>query len=124
MAWDLEVLLSDRPGTLAELGEALGGAGINIDGVSGAVSAGQGMIHVLVEDGAAAQRVLQEKGVEVVGSNQVVIAPFQDRPGELGRMARQIAGTGTNITLVYITCDGRIVFGTDDNGAAGEALGV
>jgi hypothetical protein len=124
MAWDLEVLLPDRPGTLAELGEALGGAGINIDGVSGAVSGGQAMIHVLVEDGAAAQRVLQDKGLEVVGSNQVVIASFQDRPGELGTMARKIAETETNITLVYITCDGRIVFGTDDNAAAGAALGA
>jgi hypothetical protein len=123
MAWDVIVSLTDRPGTLAALGEALGAAGINIDGISGAAGGGQGMIHVLVEDGAAAQRVLEEAGIEVVGSGEVVVASFEDRPGELGVMARKVADTGTNINLVYITCDGRIVFGTDDNAAAREALG-
>ena len=32
---DLTVQLEDRPGTLAELGEALGNAGINIEGIAG-----------------------------------------------------------------------------------------
>ena len=124
MAWDLEVSLPDRPGALASMGEALGRAGINIDGVSGATGGGLGIIHVLVGDGAAAQKALQEASVEVLASNEVVIASFQDRPGELGEMARKIADTGTNINLVYITCDGRIVFGTSDNAAAREALGT
>jgi hypothetical protein len=39
-------------------------------------------------------------------------------------MARRIADSGTNIALVYITCDGRIVFGTDNNAAAANALGI
>jgi len=124
MAWDLEVVLSDRPGELANLGEALGAGGINIDGISGSASPGSATIHLLVEDAAAAQRVLHGAGVEAVGSTEVVIASFKDQPGELGSMARRIADTGTNIALVYITCDGRIVFGTDNNAAAGKALGI
>jgi hypothetical protein len=123
MAWDLEVVLSDRPGTLATLGEVLGAAGINIDGISGSAGPGAATIHLLVDDAGAAQRVLQAGGIEAVGSSEVVIANFKDEPGELGSMARRIADTGTNITLIYITCDGRIVFGTDNNAAAGEALG-
>ena len=124
MAWDLEVTLPDRPGSLATLGEALGEAGINIDGVSGSTSAGQGVIHVLVEDGPAAHRALQNAGVETSDPREVVIVAFEDKPGELGSMARRIADTGTNIRLVYISCDGRIAFDTDDNIAAREALGV
>ncbi|HEX5671716.1 MAG TPA: ACT domain-containing protein [Acidimicrobiia bacterium] len=124
MAWDLEVVLSDRPGTLATLGEALGAAGINIDGISGSAGPGAATIHLLVDDAGAAQRVLQSAGIEAVGSTEVVIASFKDQPGELGTMARRIADTGTNIALVYITCDGRIVFGTDNNAAASKALGV
>lgn len=124
MAWDLEVVLSDRPGELANLGEALGAAGINIDGISGSAGPGAATIHLLVEDAAAAQRALQGTGIESVGSTEVVVASFKDQPGELGSMARRIADTGTNIAVVYISCDGRIVFGTDNNAAASQALGV
>lgn len=124
MAWDLEVSLPDRPGALASLGDTLGQAGINIDGVSGATSGGMGIIHLLVADAAAAQKALSEAAIEVVAANEVVIASFQDRPGELGEMAGKIAATGANINLVYITCDGRIAFGTSNNGAASQALGL
>lgn len=124
MAWHLEVFLPNRPGALAALGEGLGAAGINIDGISGASGPEGGWMHLLVEDAAAAQSALQDAGVEVLGSSEVVIATFNDQPGELGRMARRIADTGTNINSLYITCDGRIVFGTDNNEAAREALGV
>jgi hypothetical protein len=124
MSWDLEVSLPDRPGALASLGEALGRAGINIDGVSGATAGGMGIIHVLVADAAAAQKALSEAAIEVVTATEVVIASFEDRPGELGEMAGKIAATGTNINLVYISCDGRIVFGTSDNAATRQALGT
>ncbi|MGH8928236.1 MAG: ACT domain-containing protein [Acidimicrobiia bacterium] len=124
MAWDLEVTLPDRPGSLASLGEALGGAGVNIDGICGSASGGQGVIHILVEDGPAAERVLQGAGIEVMGSVEVVLAPFRNHPGELGAMARRIADTGTNVNLVYISCDGRLVLGTGDNAAAREALSL
>ncbi|NIT57181.1 MAG: amino acid-binding protein, partial [Phycisphaerae bacterium] len=35
MAKDLTVILEDRPGTVADMGEALGKAGINIEGGCG-----------------------------------------------------------------------------------------
>jgi hypothetical protein len=50
---DLTVILEDRPGTLADLGEATGRAGINIEGVCGTTEEGQGVIHILVGDAAA-----------------------------------------------------------------------
>ncbi len=46
MAKDLTVILEDRPGTLADMGEALGKAGINIDGWGGIPCEGRGVIHV------------------------------------------------------------------------------
>jgi len=35
MVKDLTVVLEDRPGTAADMGEALGKAGVNIDGFCG-----------------------------------------------------------------------------------------
>ena len=66
MAKDLNVLLENRPGTMASLGEALGKAGINIEGVAGFASEGMGHIHILVEDAAGARRVLEGAGMHVV----------------------------------------------------------
>jgi hypothetical protein len=55
---DLTVSLEDRPGTLADLGEALGKAGINIEGMCAVASEGRSIIHLLVTDAAAARTAL------------------------------------------------------------------
>jgi hypothetical protein len=55
---DLTVALDNRPGALAEMGEALGRAGVSIEGGGAWVVDGMGIAHFLFEDGAAAQRHL------------------------------------------------------------------
>ena len=65
MAKDLTIALEDRAGILAELGEALGGAGINIEGFCGYRSEGTGIVHLLVEDASAARGALEGAGFEV-----------------------------------------------------------
>ncbi len=122
MAKDLTVILEDRPGTLADLGEALGKAGINIDGMCGIPCEGKGVIHILVEDAAGARRALEESGLEVSGEREVLVRDLGDRPGELGEMARKIADAGVNIDLIYIAANTRGVIGADDLEKARAAL--
>jgi hypothetical protein len=114
MATDLTVQLEDRPGSLAELGEALGGAGVNIDGICGVTGGGRGEIHVLVEDAAAARQALEGAGNQVSGEQEVLVVEAEDRPGELGRVARAIADAGANINVVYIAAGTKVVIGADD----------
>ena len=114
MAIDLTVILEDRPGTLADMGEALGKAGINIEGLCGFPSEGKGVIHILVEDGPTARRALEEAGLEVRSERQVLILDVEDRPGEFGRICRRIANAGINIDLVYLATNTRLVVGADD----------
>ena len=54
MATDLAVTVEDKPGALAGMGEAIGAAGINIGGVCGAATPGASVVHLLVDDAAAA----------------------------------------------------------------------
>lgn len=115
MARDLTVTLENRPGALADIGEALGRAGVNIDGISGA--AGSGEVHILVEDGEAARSALTDAGIQVGADSEVVTIGFEDRPGELGEIGRRVADAGANIEVVYISCDGRLVLATSDNAA-------
>ena len=44
------VELEDRPGTLADLGEAAGAAGVNLDGIAAFTASGAALMHVLVVD--------------------------------------------------------------------------
>jgi hypothetical protein len=114
MAIDLTVILEDRPGTLADVGEALGKAGVNIEGLCGFPSEGKGVFHVLVEDEPTARRALEEAGLQVRSKRQVLILDVEDRPGEFGGICRRIANAGINIDLVYLATKTRLVVGVDD----------
>lgn len=114
MAKDMKVILEDRPGTLADLGETLGNAGINIDGICGFPCEGKGVIHILVEDATKARKVLEEAGFEVKEDRQVFVLDVSDRPGEMGSICRRIANAGVNIDFIYAATRTRIVLGVDD----------
>ena len=122
MAKDLTVILEDRPGTLADMGEVLGKAGINIDGLCGFPCQGKGTIHILVEDAAAARRALEERGLEVRDEHEVLILEVEDRPGAGGKVTRRIANAGVNIDLVYPATNNRLVIGADDLDKARAAV--
>ncbi|MFQ5860053.1 MAG: ACT domain-containing protein [Dehalococcoidia bacterium] len=122
MATDLTVILENRPGTLADLGEVLGKAGVNIEGLCGFPSEGRGVIHILVEDAAAARRALEQAGLEVRGGRQVLVLAAENRPGEVGSICRRIANAGVNIDLFYVAADTRLVIGADDLDRARAAV--
>jgi hypothetical protein len=128
MPKDLTVIIEDRPGTLADLGEATGKAGVNIDGMCGFPSEGKGVIHVLVEDADATRRALEGAGLEVRDERDVLIlrqgTDIVDRPGQTGEIMRRLADEAINVDLIYATWKGDVVMGADDLTKAAETLGV
>lgn len=122
MAKDLRLILEDRPGQLAKVGEALGKAGVNIDGLCGVTWEGKGVIHALVEDAAKARRALEANGLHVDQEQEVVILEVEDRPGVLGNIARRLANAGVNLNLAYLATSTRLVIGADDLEKARQAL--
>jgi len=122
MATDLTVTLENRPGTVADMGEALGNAGINILGAAGFPCEGKGIMHILVEDAAAARKALEEKGFEVSPDREVIVLEVQDTPGELGSISRRIANAGVNMDLLYLTAGKSLVMGVDDMDKARAAI--
>jgi hypothetical protein len=127
MATDLSVVLEDKPGELARLGEALGNAGINVEGMSGSAMEGRGVIHILVEDAAAARKALEGAGLEVAREADAIVADMSaqaDTPGALGMAARAVADAGVNIVVAYMATHDRGVIVTDDNEKARKALGM
>jgi hypothetical protein len=112
----------DRPGINADIGEALGRAGVNISGTFGSGKFGE--IHVLVEDADRARQAVAETGFTVSEERDVVLVQLEDRPGAWGDVARRIADAGVNIDLHYIATGTRIVVVPDDVGRAREAVGA
>ena len=112
---DLGILLEDRPGALAEMGEALGRAGLSIEGGGVFVADGKGIAHFLFADGAAAQRALAAVGIRVAEQRQVIVQRLnQAEPGQLGTIARRMAEAGVNIEVMYSDHDHRLVLVVDD----------
>jgi hypothetical protein len=108
---DLGIDLDDRPGALAEMGEALGRAGVSIEG--GGVFAG--VAHFLFADGRAARETLEAAGIRVIEENEVVTVRLrQEEAGQLGKIARRMADASVNIRVQYSDHDHRLILVVDD----------
>lgn len=122
MATDFRIAVEDRPGGLASVGEALGAAGINIEGVCGfSMGGGAGTIHVCVMDAGGARKALEDAGLRIEDEAEAILTeavPGADEPGTLGAMARRIADAGINVRVLYLATGSRGVVVTDDNAAA------
>ncbi len=127
MPRNITVSLKDRPGSLVDLGETLGDAGINIVGFWG-VSTGTldaqdvYTTHLVVDDHDLAEDVLRRAGYIVRGDREVWVEDFGDGPEAAGRFFRKLADANVNVDLCYITADGRLVVGVNDIEAAREAI--
>ncbi len=125
MPTDLTVILQDRPGELARVGEVAGSAGVNIRGLAAMTGEGRGIVHVLVDDDAlpAARAALNGAHMGIADEREVLVIDVADRPGSLGELTRTLAEANVNVDLAYTTFGaGRIVIATDDLASARRAL--
>lgn len=111
---DVTIELENRPGALATMGEALGRAGVSVEGGGAWVVNGIGVAHFLVTDGDAARRALAATGIRVTTVRDVVVQRLkQDEPGQLGRLTRRMAQAGVNIEVLYSDHERQLVLVVD-----------
>ena len=77
---DLTILLEDRPGTLADMGEALGRAGVSVEGGGAWIVGGTGVAHFLVTDADTARRALAGTCIQVLAERDVIALRLKRRP--------------------------------------------
>jgi len=112
---DLCIRLDDRPGALAEMGEALGRAGVSVEGGGAFVVDGHGIAHFLFTDGTAARRALESAGISVLAEREVLIQRLnQSEPGQLGKLTRRMASAGVNIEVLYSDHAHQLILVVDD----------
>jgi len=122
---DIAVILENRPGALADMGEILGKNGINMEGLCGIPHNDEAIIHILVEDETVTRYVLESAGFKVSAVREVLvldIGHIAGKPGSGGKLARKIGNVGVNIDLIYLAEHNKIVVGVDDIKRARNAL--
>lgn len=112
---DVAIALDNRPGALAEMGDALGCAGVSIEGGGAFLVDGRGVAHFLFEDGAAARNALEAAGITVLEEREVLVQRLnQAQPGQLGKITRRMAEAGVNIEVLYSDHDHQLILVVDD----------
>jgi len=120
--YDLAIALAHRPGALGEMGEALGRAGVSIEGGGAWVAGGEGVAHFLFADALAARTALEGAGIRVVAVREVVVQRLaQARPGQLGELCRRMGEAGIDIEVLYSDHAHRLILVVDDP-ARGRAV--
>jgi hypothetical protein len=129
---DLKVTLENRPGTLADLSEALGRAGVNIEGICGFAREIKGgedrefvthIAHILVDDGSQAERALKAAGIRVEDKREALTIDIRDRPGELAAVTRRMSDAGVNVEVFYTATRTRMVLVVSDPEKARTLIG-
>ena len=109
-AKELVVMLENRPGMLAKLGNALREADVNITAILASNQPGKSPVHILVDNVPPARKALQAQGFDVE-ERTVVTLELENRPGTLGTAMSKIALKGINIDYCYYSVtQGRSAF--------------
>jgi hypothetical protein len=120
--YDIAIALPGQPGSLARFGEALGAAGVSLEGGGVFTVGGVGHAHFLVEDGEAARTALEQAGLGTAAVRPVLIRRLkQEVPGQLGSIARALADAGVDIETQYSDHANRLILVVDDMETAERA---
>ncbi|HEX9043777.1 MAG TPA: hypothetical protein VF802_02015 [Candidatus Limnocylindrales bacterium] len=96
MSKQFVVQLSNAPGGLATLSEALAADGVDLRAIGGGSIGESGHIIMTTADDDAARRVLEKGGYDFI-EGEAILAEVDDRPGGMAKIARALADAGVNI---------------------------
>jgi hypothetical protein len=118
----------DSLNALALIGEVLGAAGVNIDGLCLVAHQGSCSIHFVVKDAVTAKRVLENSEIRVKEVSEVYVFDkdkkgVTGKPGSFGTICRTFADNGIKLKFGYPAENNRFVFGVNDVARARELLG-
>ena len=96
----ISVFIENKIGTLAEVAEILGNAGIDLRALSLADTAEFGVLRLIVDDPNRAQSLLREAGF-VVSVTQTLAVPIPDVPGGLAKVLKILTEEKVSVEYAY-----------------------
>lgn len=97
----LAIFIANKPGTLAEVCDALAEDKINIYGLTVSDTVDHAVVRMVVSDTRRAIALLEAHGTLVV-ENDVVMIENDNRPGGLSRIAKALSAAKVNIEYAYL----------------------
>ncbi|MAT49021.1 MAG: hypothetical protein CMA27_04240 [Euryarchaeota archaeon] len=97
---EFQIELTDKPGQLAGVTEAIALGGANILGAA-AIGKARPAVALVVDDEEATRKSLDEFGANYV-MNELLLYTLDHRPGALAEFTRKIADSGINLNSFYI----------------------
>jgi len=127
---EIEVVVKNEVGALANITSFLVNHGVNIEGILGyATEVGHeaGMLFITDNNGLAIM-ALKEHGYRNVRENDILIVELENRPGALKNISEILAQNSINIEYIYATtckggCPTKVLLSTSDNSEAFKILG-
>lgn len=98
---EIVVVTQNRPGLLADLSEALGDRGINIETIDAEEVRDTAVVELTVDRYDEALQILRDAGFDAVTEDALLIR-LQDKPGALAKVARRFKDAGIDMKSVRI----------------------
>jgi hypothetical protein len=122
----ISVFIENRLGTLAELTEIVGGAGIDLRALSLADTADFGVLRLIVDNPGKAVELLRAAGF-TLSMTKVLAVPIDDAPGGLAKVLRILADEKISVEYSYAFITRRqgkayVVLRVENNELAGGVL--
>ena len=100
MIEQLTVFLPNEPGTLAQMAQVLGDAGIQMHALMVADTADFGIVRIICDTPRRAARSLADKGYRAAAT-QVLAIEVQNVPGGLAKVLVKLAKVNLNVEYAY-----------------------
>jgi hypothetical protein len=100
-ATQLAIFLSNKPGALARVCDALSKAEINIHALATSDTVDHSVVRMVVSDPTQALMLLGEAGVLAL-ENDVLMIQSDNHPGTLAKIAHRLSEAGVNIEYTYM----------------------
>jgi hypothetical protein len=121
------VELTNKPGELAQLADAIAQKGINIEAFAGTTAGGAGSVVLVTNDEAGTRRAISDAGCSS-REVELVMASLEHTPGSLAAATKKLAEAGINIEAALQTGMAgnkvTVSFATDNPAKARETLGA
>ena len=99
---DCAIQLSNNPGDLARVAQALGRRGVNIKALAAITVDAKAMTRILPDDIVVARRALEAANIRFTES-EVHLVTLENKPGVLASLTSRLGDEGINLEALYVT---------------------
>ncbi len=99
---DFSIKLTNKPGDLARVAQALARRGVNIKALAGLSIDGVALARILPDDTVAARGALEAANIRFTES-EVHLVLLENTAGVLATVANRLGDAGVNLEAIYVT---------------------